>query len=91
MLQKLEEERRLKKECVEEFKFKKEMDRARERQLQDMEKRKAAGGVTQEQKDRIFKREEEVFRKKHEMIVGKQAEKEEQERRREELKERMGK
>jgi len=67
---KLDEERRIKREQVEEFKYRKEIDKQREKQIQDMEKRRTAT-LTQEQKERLFKREEEVFTKKHQLIIQK--------------------
>eukprot|EP00347_Sterkiella_histriomuscorum_P015281 403357622 len=88
----LDEERRQKKEQIEEFKFKKEMEKQREKQLQEMEKRKQKEQIlSQEQKERIFKREEEVFQKKHMLIINKQQEKEDKEFQKELLKEKMSK
>ena len=68
------------------------MERQREKQLQEMENRKhKEQHITEEQKQRIFKREEEVFQKKHMLIINKQQEKEDRELRQEQLKAKISK
>lgn len=86
---KVEEERKWKREQVEDFKFRREMERQKELQVIDMEKRKQA--VNQEQRERIIKREEEVFMKKQMLILEKQQEREELAQRKEQALERASK
>ena len=72
---KKEEQIREKKELVEEFKFRKEMDAQRAKQLEMMEKNKAKErGMSQTQLERIKQREEELFARKHSKIQSKQKE-----------------
>lgn len=86
---KLDEERKWKREQVEDFKFRKEMERQRELQVIDMEKRRQA--VNSEQRERIIKREEEVFMKKQLLILERQQEREEQALRKEQALEKASK
>ena len=60
---------------VEEFKFRKEMDAQRAKQLEMMEKNKAKErGMSQTQLERIKQREEEVFARKQGKIMSKKQE-----------------
>ncbi len=56
------------KEQIEEFKFQKEMDKAREKMLNDMEKNKQKAMVDSEAVDRIKKRQEDLLSRKTEAI-----------------------
>jgi hypothetical protein len=58
--------------------------------LQEIEKR-TQKIITQEQKERIFKREEEQFYKKHEKIISKQLEREQQQLKMEQLQAKLSK
>jgi len=71
--QRQEDQRREKREAVEEYKFRKEMDAHKERMLENMEQNKEKQRVlSQTQKERIWKREEEAFTKKHAQVQSKQ-------------------
>lgn len=60
---------------VEEFKFRKEMDAQRAKQLEMMEKNKAKErGMSQTQLERIKQREEELFARKQGKIMSKKQE-----------------
>ena len=68
------------------------MEKQKEKQIVEMEKRKLKDqALNQEQRERIFKREEEVFIKKHQQIIAKQQVKEEKELRMEQVFEKVSK
>ena len=79
---KVDEETRIKREQLEEYKYRRELEKQREKQIEEMEKRKKREQlINQEQRERIWKREEDIFIKKHQLIIQKQIEKEEHEHR----------
>ena len=72
---KKEDQIREKKEMVEEFKFRKEMDAQRAKQLEMMERNKVKErGMSQTQLERIKQREEELFARKQGKIMSKKQE-----------------
>ena len=71
MKMKAEQERQAKRELVEDFKFRKEMEKQKNMQIEEFSKRQVQQ-KTQADVDRIRQREQEMFLKKHQMIQKKE-------------------
>ena len=71
MKMKAEQERQAKRELVEDFKFRKEMEKQKNMQIEEFNKRQVQQ-KTQADVDRIRQREQEMFLKKHQMIQKKE-------------------
>ena len=69
---KKEQQRNDTKEHIEEYRFRKEMDKQREKMVENMEKNKQKEAPSTEQQERIRKREQEMWAKKHVNIQNKQ-------------------